>query len=1070
MNNRIPASPVRHACAADRDNAAILRSMPARCASRLFQLVGFWLLCCSAASAQLAVQMVDPQSNVTLTAPATFVASATAWTLGDGEQVTSLTLYSASNAVVATSQDGASVSHTFSGVGPGSYVFYATATDNTGRTASTPLSATVTVVAPGGNAPSVSVSAASGPFIAPASIALSATASDSDGTVSKVEFFANGNKIGEDAAAPYQLQWTGVAAGNWSLTAKATDNSGVVGTSAAVAVTVDATRVIGNIDGVAGDAVNGYYIRGWACSTGRTASISVHLYAGGPYGSGTFVKGAVANKTSEPAVASSCLTQAAQYRFEIPLTAAERQAHGNKTIHVHGIAPEGGANNVLSSSGVHTIPASLSLSRKYVYDAQQRLCKIIEPETGATIMDYDAADNLAWTASGVNAPSTTDCNRTDAATLARKVSRTYDGRNRLTNLRFPDGRGDQDWSYTPDGLPAEVTTFNSSSSGTAVINRYAYNTRRQPKSETVAQPGWYEWTLAYGYDGYGNLASLTYPTGLVVDYAPNALGQPTKAGSYASNVSYYANGAIRQFTYGNGIVHTLTQNQRQLPQTVRSVGISGYDYQYDRNGNPTRIDDLVQGANFTRDLQYDVNDRLVAAGSPSFGGDHWHRFTYDGLDNLRSWKLAGVKDYAAYVYDAKNQLTSIRNSAGSETVTLSYGVQGNLATKNSQSYDFDYGNRLRDVPGKESYRYDAHGRRVTTLHGNGGKELWQYSQSGQMLFSFEDTPSQKTHEQVYLAGSLIASIDHHWPSNQTIATRYQHTDALGSPVAVSNETGQLVERTQYEPYGSPIGKTVDGIGYTGHVMDGATGLTYMQQRYYDQTLGRFLSVDPIAADPGTGKGFSRYTYSNNSPYSFFDPDGREAEEKNKDKEQRPPVGSVAFRSPGSKAYLTNSARLGAGASKGGGAANAEREKLTRDRLNNYVEISEVAGAVDASMAGSTVLDTVLGNAGKGTKDSGSRYIYTERGWVDLMHVAAAASLPNGRALGDLYEYKQMMRGSQSAWSPEDLLSNAIGESARNLSASMGGRVSIGESVQLMINGFRPYSHDQANKILRNGGR
>lgn len=874
MKTQVPVFPGRCDRAADRGNTAAARSLSARCANRLFQLVGFWLLCCSTVSAQLVVQMVDPQTNVTLTAPATFVASATASALGDGEQVTSLTLYNASTAVVATSQDGASVSHTFSGVGPGSYVFYATATDNTGRTASTPLSATVTVVAPGGNAPTVSVSAASGPFIAPASVALSATASDSDGTVSKVEFFANGNKIGEDASSPYQLQWTNVAAGNWSLTAKATDNSGVTSTSAAVAVTVDTTTIIGNIDGVAGDAVNGYYIRGWACTTGRNAPIAVHLNVGSPAGGHTYVKAETANKASEPAVAAACLAQGTTYRFEIPLTVAERQAHGNKTILVHGISPEGQPNYAISSSGVYKVPAYLSLSRKYVYDAQQRLCKIIEPEAGATIMDYDEADNLAWTASGVNAPSTTDCNRNDAATQARKVSRTYDGRNRLTNLRFPDGRGDQDWSYTPDGLPAEVSTFNSSGSGTAVINRYAYNTRRQPKSETVAQPGWYEWTLAYGYDGNGSLASLSYPTGLVVDYAPNALGQPTKAGSYASNVSYYANGAIRQFTYGNGVVHTMTQNQRQLPQTVRSVGISGYDYQYDRNGNPTRIDDLVQGANFTRDLQYDINDRLVAAGSPSFGGDHWHRFSYDALDNLRSWKLAGVKDHAAYVYDANNRLTSIRNSAGSDTVALSYDVQGNLATKNSQNYDFDYGNRLRDVQGKELYRYDAHGRRVTTLHINGGKELWQYSQSGQMLFSFEDTPSQKTHEQVYLAGSLIASIDHHWPSNQTIATRYQHTDALGSPVAVSNETGQLVERTQYEPYGSPIGKVVDGIGYTGHVMDGATGLTYMQQRYYDQNIGHFLSVDPIPTSLVDGQRFGRYVYADGNPIKLFDPDGR----------------------------------------------------------------------------------------------------------------------------------------------------------------------------------------------------
>ena len=110
---------------------------------------------------------------------------------------------------------------------------------------------------------------------------------------------------------------------------------------------------------------------------------------------------------------------------------------------------------------------------------------------------------------------------------------------------------------------------------------------------------------------------------------------------------------------------------------------------------------------------------------------------------------------------------------------------------------------------------------------------------------------------------------------QTTVVEYIHTDALGSPVAVTNEAGQVIERTQWEPYGAAIGKpNYDGPGYTGHVMDGATGLTYMQQRYYDPGIGRFLSVDPVTANSGTGANFNRYWYANNNPYKFTDPDGR----------------------------------------------------------------------------------------------------------------------------------------------------------------------------------------------------
>ena len=64
-----------------------------------------------------------------------------------------------------------------------------------------------------------------------------------------------------------------------------------------------------------------------------------------------------------------------------------------------------------------------------------------------------------------------------------------------------------------------------------------------------------------------------------------------------------------------------------------------------------------------------------------------------------------------------------------------------------------------------------------------------------------------------------------------------------------------------------------GPGYAGHVTDAATGLSYMQQRYYDPMAGRFLSTDPVAANVG---GFSRYWYANNNPYKNIDPDGREA--------------------------------------------------------------------------------------------------------------------------------------------------------------------------------------------------
>ncbi len=105
---------------------------------------------------------------------------------------------------------------------------------------------------------------------------------------------------------------------------------------------------------------------------------------------------------------------------------------------------------------------------------------------------------------------------------------------------------------------------------------------------------------------------------------------------------------------------------------------------------------------------------------------------------------------------------------------------------------------------------------------------------------------------------------------------YIHTDALGSPIAVTNANQQVIERSEYAPYGDLLNRPdTDGPGYTGHVLDAATGMNYMQQRYYDPSIGRFLSVDPVTALEKPITNFTRYVYALNSPYKFTDPDGRE---------------------------------------------------------------------------------------------------------------------------------------------------------------------------------------------------
>jgi hypothetical protein len=78
-------------------------------------------------------------------------------------------------------------------------------------------------------------------YVSPATISLSASASDPDGTVANVSFYAGSQLIGSSSASPYTMTWSNVAAGTYTLTAVATDNLGATTTSAAISVTVTVT-------------------------------------------------------------------------------------------------------------------------------------------------------------------------------------------------------------------------------------------------------------------------------------------------------------------------------------------------------------------------------------------------------------------------------------------------------------------------------------------------------------------------------------------------------------------------------------------------------------------------------------------------------------------------------------------------------------------------------------------------------------------------------------------------------------------------------------------------------------
>lgn len=187
-------------------------------------------------------------------APATIHMTGTG-SAGDSDTnslITSITFYNGGTALATvtnpTPSPSFSASYDWPSVGGGAYNLSARATDNGGAAHVSQFtnSATVTVTVGSNNSPNVSITApASGTVVnAPASFTFAANASDSDGTVSSVAYYANGSYIGTGSGAGYAFTWAGVGAGGYSIAAVATDNVGTTTTSPAITVISNAIPAV----------------------------------------------------------------------------------------------------------------------------------------------------------------------------------------------------------------------------------------------------------------------------------------------------------------------------------------------------------------------------------------------------------------------------------------------------------------------------------------------------------------------------------------------------------------------------------------------------------------------------------------------------------------------------------------------------------------------------------------------------------------------------------------------------------------------------------------------------------
>lgn len=528
---------------------------------------------------------------------------------------------------------------------------------------------------------------------------------------------------------------------------------------------------------------------------------------------------------------------------------------------------------------------SVTLTRRFNYDNEQRLCKRIDPETGEQVFDYDLADNLLWSAHGLslNDPNPDLCSR-ELVSVGEKITRDYYfGRNRLKKIDYPGLTADTDYTWFPDGQP-ETASRNSS------VWTYVYNPRGLLETESLAFAG-HTRTFTHAYDTLGALQSTVYPGGEQVDYAPNALGQPTQVGSYASGILYNEDGSLAQADFANGIQHTRPPNGRFLPERLRyALGeqkLVDLRYTYDPNGNVSMITDerSVAPAD-SQTFGYDDLDRLTSATTttPPPGNYGSAVYAFDVFDNLRRYQL-GARDRRYQYEDGTGRLTRLTQADNTTSIEeYGYDSRGNLHSTlptggTTTTTEFDRADTLTSIVGQTSYRYDAHGHRIEVVAG-GQTRYPVYTRDGLLRAEYGSSDRDTYY---YVGNQLIArqrtnlggdTLFRDGFENPTPAvTTWYLSDHLGSNIATTSITGAILERSQFAPFGERWGTpTEPGPGYTGHFEDSAS-LTYMKARYYGGIVGRFISPDPVGVGP-SGEHFNRYSYANNNPVKYVDPDGR----------------------------------------------------------------------------------------------------------------------------------------------------------------------------------------------------
>jgi len=413
-----------------------------------------------------------------------------------------------------------------------------------------------------------------------------------------------------------------------------------------------------------------------------------------------------------------------------------------------------------------------------------------------------------------------------------------------------------------------------------------------------------EFRFDFGYDGLGQLKTLTYPESVGSRFAAEysyVNGHRTEVKEQGAQNNFWTLNASDQHHFpidemlGNG-VHIISgfdpltseMNYRQYGNNSSTSNLRDFWYTWDKNGNLESRHSA--GQLLTETFSYDPLNRIIQS---SVTGQSPVSFAYNSIGNMTS--RTDVSSGATWTYDSnkKHAVTSI--GPGS---SYNYDADGNMTSRNGgniswTSYNYPklicsgaISNGVCTSATYSDFSYGAHRNRWRQVANYGGATETTIYAGG--LFEKVTVSGSSMYRHLLRAGSTTISYQRN--ATTTVVT-YIATDHLGSSATYTGGSGSLIANTNFDAFGKrrdpadwngpPPNSDLQAIanalrnGFTGHEhLDNMT-LIHMNGRVYDPAIGRFISADPYTTDPDFSQGLNRYSYVLNNPLKYLDPSGFE---------------------------------------------------------------------------------------------------------------------------------------------------------------------------------------------------